>query len=86
MFAEWKIMAANEGLKVKTGRWKHSRKTHRFLIDFTHYFGQQNEIFASFWETNKLDSITGQWDYVEPALFGYACRESNRKLRNLLSR
>ena len=25
-----------------------------------------------FWETYKLDSITGQWDYVEPALFGYA--------------
>ena len=42
------------------------------LIDFTPYFGQQNEIFADFWETFKLDSITGQWDYVEPALFGYA--------------
>ena len=43
-----------------------------FLIDFTPYFGQQNEIFAKFWETYKLDSISGQWDYVEPALFGYA--------------
>ncbi len=42
------------------------------LIDFTPYFGQQNEIFAKFWETYKLDSISGQWDYVEPALFGYA--------------
>ena len=42
------------------------------LIDFTPYFGQQNEIFAGLWETYKLDSITGQWDYVEPALFGYA--------------
>jgi phosphorylase/glycogen(starch) synthase len=42
------------------------------LIDFTPYFGQQNEIFATFWETYKLDSISGQWDYVEPALFGYA--------------
>ena len=42
------------------------------LIDFTPYFGQQNEIFAGFWETYKLDSISGQWDYVEPALFGYA--------------
>jgi len=72
MFADWKIMAANEGLKVKTGRWNIAGKPIVFLIDFTHYFGQQNEIFASFWETYKLDSITGQWDYVEPALFGYA--------------
>ncbi|MCK7534038.1 MAG: hypothetical protein MZV63_24955 [Marinilabiliales bacterium] len=41
-------------------------------MTFTQYFGQQNEIFARFWETYKLDSISGQWDYVEPALFGYA--------------
>ena len=42
------------------------------LLDFTPYFGQQNEIFAAFWEAYKLDSISGQWDYVEPALFGFA--------------
>ncbi len=64
--------AASEGLRVKTGRWNISGKPIVILIDFTPYFGQQNEIFADFWETYKLDSITGQWDYVEPALFGYA--------------
>ena len=72
LFVEWKILAANEGLRVKTGRWNIAGKPIVILIDFTPYFGQQNEIFASFWETYKLDSITGQWDYVEPALFGYA--------------
>ncbi len=61
-----------EGLRVKTGRWNIAGKPIVILIDFTPYFGQQNEIFAGFWETYKLDSITGQWDYVEPALFGYA--------------
>ena len=64
--------AAAEGLRVKTGRWNIAGKPIVILIDFTPYFGQQNEIFAGFWETYKLDSITGQWDYVEPALFGYA--------------
>ena len=72
LFAEWKILAAGEGLKVKTGRWNIAGKPIVILIDFTPYFGQQNEIFAGFWELYKLDSISGQWDYVEPALFGYA--------------
>ena len=72
LFAEWKARAASEGLRVKTGRWNIAGKPIVILIDFTPYFGQQNEIFARFWETYKLDSISGQWDYVEPALFGYA--------------
>ena len=72
LFIEWKSRAASEGLRVKTGRWNIAGKPIVILIDFTPYFGQQNEIFAGFWETYKLDSITGQWDYIEPALFGYA--------------
>jgi glycogen phosphorylase/synthase len=72
LFVEWKIRAVSEGLRVKTGRWNIAGKPIVILLDFTPYFGQQNEIFAGFWETYKLDSIAGQWDYVEPALFGYA--------------
>ena len=72
LFVEWKARAVSEGLRVKTGRWNIAGKPIVILIDFTPYFGQQNEIFAKFWETYKLDSISGQWDYVEPALFGYA--------------
>lgn len=72
LYAEWKGRAESEGLKIKTGRWNIAGKPVVFLIDFTQYFGQQNEIFARFWEIYKLDSITGQWDYIEPALFGYA--------------
>ena len=72
LFPEWRIRASSEGLRVRTGRWNIAGKPYVFLIDFTPYFGQQNEIFARLWETYKLDSISGQWDYVEPALFGYA--------------
>jgi len=72
LFGEWKARAVSEGLRVKTGRWDIAGKPIVMLLDFTPYFGQQNEIFARFWETYKLDSITGQWDYVEPALFGFA--------------
>ena len=72
MFVDWKNRATSEGLRVRTGRWNIAGKPIVFLLDFTPFFGQQNEIFARFWETYRLDSITGQWDYVEPALFGYA--------------
>jgi phosphorylase/glycogen(starch) synthase len=72
LFAEWKNRAVMDGLRVKTGRWNIAGRPLVILIDYTPYFGQQNEIFAGFWETYKLDSISGQWDYVEPALFGYA--------------
>jgi glycogen phosphorylase/synthase len=72
LFVEWRTRAVSEGFRVRTGRWNIAGKPIVFLIDFTPYFGQQNEIFARYWETYKLDSISGQWDYVEPALFGYA--------------
>ena len=72
MYLPWKAVAAQEGLKVKTGRWDIKGNPRVMLVDFTPYFGQQNEVFARFWETYQLDSISGQWDYIEPALFGYA--------------
>lgn len=72
LYRDWRGIAESEGLKIKTGRWNIAGKPIVFLIDFTPYFGQQNEIFARFWETYKLDSISGQWDYIEPALFGYS--------------
>ncbi len=72
MYLPWKAVASQEGLNVKTGRWNIKGNPRVMLIDFTPYFGQQNEVFARFWETYKLDSISGQWDYIEPALFGYA--------------
>lgn len=72
MFQSWKRVAAQEGMIVRTGRWNIKGSPRVMLIDFTPYFGQQDDIFARYWETYKLDSISGQWDYIEPALFGYA--------------
>ncbi len=71
-FIDWKQSAAAEGLGVRTGRWNIAGKPIVILCDFTPYFDKKDEIFAKFWETYKLDSLSGQWDYVEPALFGYA--------------
>ncbi len=68
----WREHAANEGLYFRIGRWKIEGKPLAVLVDFTSFFPKKDEIFGYFWEKYGLDSISGQWDYIEPAMFGYA--------------
>ncbi len=72
LFSEWKTQLATEGIIIRIGRWKIEGRPIAILIDFTALFPQKNEILARLWETYQLDSLSGQWDYIEPALFGYA--------------
>ena len=72
LFSEWQEMVHRDGLRVKTGRWNIPGQPVVFLVDFSPLVVRKNEIFAKLWESFKLDSLSGQWDYVEPALFGYA--------------
>ncbi len=72
IFKNWQDSAEKEGLRIRTGRWNIPGKPIAVLVDFTPFFMQKDKIFAEFWETFKLDSLSGGWDYVEPALFGYA--------------
>jgi phosphorylase/glycogen(starch) synthase len=77
LFGNWRSAAAKEGLKVRAGRWKIPGKPIAILIDFTPFISKKNEIFSEFWETYKLDSLAGQWDYIEPAIFGYAAGKAH---------
>lgn len=72
LFSSWKERAASEGLRIKIGRWKQANEAIAILVDFTPFFHNRDEIFAGLWSAYKLDSLTGQWDYIEPAMFGYA--------------
>ncbi len=72
LFRAWREWAEADGLHFRVGRWNIKGTPIAILVDFTPYFPQKDKIFANFWMTYQLDSITGQWDYVEPALFGYA--------------
>jgi glycogen phosphorylase/synthase len=72
LFRTWHDSAEMEGLRIRIGRWNIPGKPIAVLIDFTPFFIKKDKIFAEFWETYKLDSLSGGWDYVEPALFGYA--------------
>lgn len=72
LFKSWRMRAEQEGLRIKVGRWNVAGNPIVVLVDYTTFIAQKDTIFSSFWEKYKLDSISGQWDYVEPALFGYA--------------
>jgi glycogen phosphorylase/synthase len=73
LLSGWKQKALEDGIRVRIGRWKISGTPLVILVDFTPFFVKKDEVFSRFWETYKLDSISGQWDYIEPSLFGYAC-------------
>jgi phosphorylase/glycogen(starch) synthase len=72
IFRSWIQRAEKEGLRLRAGRWNIPGQPVALLVDFTTLFPEKDKIFASLWETYKLDSLSGGWDYVEPALFGYA--------------
>ncbi|HEX2396280.1 MAG TPA: alpha-glucan family phosphorylase, partial [Bacteroidales bacterium] len=72
LFSAWKKQAESEGLYIKIGRWNINRYPIAIILNFSNYFQEKDKIFFELWDKYKLDSLPGQWDYVEPALFGYA--------------
>ena len=72
IFRAWKTKAESEGLRIRTGRWNVPGNPLAILVDFSSYITRKDEILTQFWKRYGLDSLTGQWDYIESALFGYA--------------
>ncbi|SFM71270.1 phosphorylase / glycogen(starch) synthase [Chitinophaga sp. YR627] len=64
--------ATAAGLKIRTGHWNIAGAPQVILIDFTTLYKNKNDIFTTLWRDFRLDSLSGQWDYIDPALFGYA--------------
>lgn len=72
LFKSWRAKAKEDGLQIRIGRWNIEGSPIAIIVDFQSFTPYKDQIFAKFWETYKLDSISGQWDYIESALFGYA--------------
>ncbi len=71
LYKAWKARAAEEGLRVRIGRWNVPGKPIVILVDFSPFLTKKDEIFAELWRRYGLDSISGGWDYIESSLFGY---------------
>jgi len=73
LFKEWKeILSSIEGIKVRIGRWKINGSPIAILIDHSKFISEKDQIFGRLWERYFLDSLTDDWGYIEPCLFGYA--------------
>lgn len=57
---------------MKVGRWNVRGKPIVFLVDFTTLFPDKDKMLHHLWVRYGLDSLSGQWDYKEPLMFGYA--------------
>ncbi|MFI3279394.1 MAG: alpha-glucan family phosphorylase [Rikenellaceae bacterium] len=67
----WRQSLYADGLRVRIGRWKVAGNPIVILVDFTSVFSRKDEILKALWDKYHVDSLSGQWDYVESILFGY---------------
>ncbi len=72
LLKSWRVQASAEGLRIRVGRWNVAGTPVAVLVDFSSYIQRKDEILTQFWTRFGLDSISGEWDYIESALFGYA--------------
>jgi phosphorylase/glycogen(starch) synthase len=70
LMKQWRQTLYEAGVRVRIGRWKIEGSPIAILADFTSLFAQKDEILKHLWDSYHVDSISGQWDYVEPVLFG----------------
>lgn len=71
-FQEFSEACRAMGIPVRVGRWKIPGSPRTILVEFSSLFAKKDEILAKLWEHYKVDSLFGEWDYVEPVLFGHA--------------
>ena len=72
LYRDWKAQAASEGLRIRIGRWNVPGTPVAILVDFKQFITNKSEILTDYWLNFGVDSLTGSWDYVESALFGYS--------------
>ncbi len=72
LFADWQIVALEQGLSVRVGRWTIPGEPIAILVDFNPFFEQKDEIYTWLWDKFKVDSLHAYGDYDEASMFSYA--------------
>lgn len=72
LFSDWKVEAAHQGLKVRTGRWTVPGNPVAILVDFTPFYSDKDSIYGRMWEDFGVDSLHAYGDYDEASMFSYA--------------
>ena len=72
LMAAWREELYSKGVRVRIGRWNIEGSPIAILIDFKSFIREKDNILKQLWDSYNVDSLSGQWDYVEPVLFGHA--------------
>ena len=72
LLRSWRDQAQSEGLRFRVGRWNIPGKPIAILVDYKTLLPQADDILTGLWKDFGVDSISGNWDYKESAVFGYA--------------
>ncbi len=64
--------AEKNGIRLRIGRWNIPGKPIAVLVDYKDYLPKVNDILGECWKDFGVDSLSGNWDYKENFLFGYA--------------
>lgn len=72
LFRAWRQTLYEKGIRARAGRWRIVGRPLVILIDFSSLIPRKDDILKFLWESYRVDSISGQWDYIEPVLFGHA--------------
>ena len=74
-FEEFEESCRAAGLPVQVGRWAIPGRPRTVLVEFSGLYEQKDAVLTELWERFSVDSIHGEWDYVEPVLFGHAAAQ-----------
>jgi phosphorylase/glycogen(starch) synthase len=71
LYRSWKEQARSEGLVFRVGRWNIPGSPVAILVDYKQHLPMADEILGALWQDYGVDSLSGNWDYKESAVFGY---------------
>jgi len=70
LYRSWKAQARAEGLTFRVGQWNIPGKPLAILVDYKQHLPQADTILGALWKDFGVDSLSGNWDYKESAVFG----------------
>ena len=70
LYRSWRAQALSEGLVFRVGRWNIPGKPVAILVDYKQFLPKADDILTDLWKDFGVDSISGNWDYKESAVFG----------------